>query len=69
MPSIKVVPPGDNSREGYSAVQKAFGPGSTGPLQIVAPNHCEQNCLELALAYDEATRWVEKRPPALLGLG
>ena len=37
MPSIKVVPSGDNSREGYTAVQKAFGPGSAGPLQIVAP--------------------------------
>ena len=37
MPSIKVVPSGDNSRQGYDAVQKAFGPGSTGPLQIVAP--------------------------------
>src|SRR4051812_26857211 len=37
MPSIKVVPPGDSSREGYTAVQKAFGPGSAGPLQIVAP--------------------------------
>jgi RND superfamily putative drug exporter len=37
MPSIKVVPSGDNSREGYYAIQKAFGPGSTGPLQIVAP--------------------------------
>ena len=38
MPSIKVVPSGDNSREGYDAVQEAFGPGSTGPLQIVAPS-------------------------------
>jgi RND superfamily putative drug exporter len=38
MPSIKVVPPGDNSRQGYDAVQEAFGPGSTGPLQIVAPS-------------------------------
>jgi RND superfamily putative drug exporter len=37
MPSIKVVPSGDNSRDGYYAVQKAFGPGSTGPLQIVVP--------------------------------
>ena len=37
MPSIKVVPSGDSSRAGYEAVQKAFGPGSTGPLQIVAP--------------------------------
>jgi RND superfamily putative drug exporter len=37
MASIKVVPPGDSSREGFYAAQKAFGPGSTGPLQIVAP--------------------------------
>jgi RND superfamily putative drug exporter len=37
MPSIKVVPSGDHSRQGYDAVQKAFGPGATGPLQIVAP--------------------------------
>jgi putative drug exporter of the RND superfamily len=38
MPSIKVVPPGDSSREGYTAVRNAFGRGSTGPLQIVAPS-------------------------------
>jgi putative drug exporter of the RND superfamily len=37
MPSIKVVPSSDNARVGYEAAQKAFGPGSTGPLQIVAP--------------------------------
>ena len=37
MPSIKVVPTQDNSRKGYDAVQQAFGPGWTGPLQIVAP--------------------------------
>jgi RND superfamily putative drug exporter len=37
MPSIKVVPAGDSSRQGYDAMAKAFGPGSTGPLQIVAP--------------------------------
>jgi RND superfamily putative drug exporter len=37
MPSIKVIPPSDAARVGYQAVQKAFGPGSTGPLQIVAP--------------------------------
>ncbi len=38
MPSIKVVPPGDSSRVGYGQVQAAFGPGATGPLQIVAPS-------------------------------
>jgi RND superfamily putative drug exporter len=37
MPSIKVVPPDDHSRRGDDAVRTAFGPGSTGPLQIVAP--------------------------------
>ena len=37
MPSITVVPQHDTSREGYAAVQRAFGPGSPGPLQIVAP--------------------------------
>ena len=37
MPSIKVVPSGDHSRQGYEAVRRAFGPGATGQLQIVAP--------------------------------
>jgi putative drug exporter of the RND superfamily len=37
MPSIKVVPASDSSRIGYREVQAAFGPGATGPLQIVAP--------------------------------
>ncbi|HTW12911.1 MAG TPA: MMPL family transporter [Solirubrobacteraceae bacterium] len=37
MPSIKVVPTSDGSRIGYQQVQAAFGPGATGPLQIVTP--------------------------------
>jgi RND superfamily putative drug exporter len=37
MPSIKVVPTSDASRIGYEQVQAAFGPGATGPLQIVTP--------------------------------
>lgn len=37
MPSIKVVPNGDTSRQGYEQVQHAFGPGATGPVQIVTP--------------------------------
>ena len=36
MPSIKVVPSGDNSRQGYDAVQKAFGAGFDGS----APDRC-----------------------------
>jgi RND superfamily putative drug exporter len=37
MPSIKVVPPGDHSRQGYEQIQAGFGPGAPGALQIVAP--------------------------------
>jgi putative drug exporter of the RND superfamily len=37
MPSIKVVPPGDSSRVGYTQVAQAFGPGAPGALQVVAP--------------------------------
>jgi putative drug exporter of the RND superfamily len=48
MPSIKVVPSGDNSRQGYNAVQKAFGPGATGPLQIVAPSAAAKSATALA---------------------
>jgi putative drug exporter of the RND superfamily len=38
MPSIKVVPQEDHSRQGYAAIQDAFGPGGPGALQIVAPS-------------------------------
>jgi putative drug exporter of the RND superfamily len=37
MPSIKVVPEEDSSRQGYEQIQAAFGPGAPGALQIVAP--------------------------------
>ena len=36
-------------------------------LQIVAANHGELACLQLAHAYDQATQWVSKRRPPLLG--
>jgi amidase len=35
-------------------------------IQIVAPNHADLSCLQLAHAYDSATRWVSKRLPPLL---
>jgi putative drug exporter of the RND superfamily len=38
MPSIKVVPEEDSSRQGYDAVASAFGPGAPGALQIVVPS-------------------------------
>lgn len=36
MPSIKVVPSGDTSRQGYEQVQAAFGAGAPGALQVTA---------------------------------
>ena len=38
MPSIKVVPSGDASRDGYETVQAAFGAGAPGALQVIAPS-------------------------------
>jgi amidase len=35
-------------------------------IQIVAPNHAELTCLQLAFAYDEATHWSARRLPSLL---
>jgi amidase len=35
-------------------------------IQIVARNHAELSCLQLAHAYDAATNWVSKRLPPLL---
>lgn len=35
-------------------------------IQIVAPNHAEMACMQLAHAYDRATNWITKRPPPLL---
>ncbi len=37
MPSIKVVPASADARVGYSQVQRAFGVGAPGELQVVAP--------------------------------
>ncbi|GAA5024749.1 MMPL family transporter [Kitasatospora paranensis] len=38
MPSITVVPAHDSARAGYTAVQRAFGAGAPGTLQIITPN-------------------------------
>jgi amidase len=36
-------------------------------IQIVAANHAELACLQLAFAYDAATNWSYSRLPPLLG--
>ena len=48
MPSIKVVPTSDSSRIGYEQVQAAMGPGSTGPLQIVASANLATEAVQIA---------------------
>jgi RND superfamily putative drug exporter len=51
MPSIKVVPEGDSSRQGYELVQAGFGEGAPGALQVVAPT-AEAGAVKAALAAD-----------------
>ncbi|MDQ2695244.1 MAG: amidase family protein, partial [Pseudomonadota bacterium] len=38
-------------------------------MQIIGRNHADLAVLQLAYAYEQATGWVEKRPPPLLGGG
>jgi RND superfamily putative drug exporter len=51
MPSIKVVPEGDSSRQGYELVQAGFGEGAPGALQVVAPT-TEAGAVKATLAAD-----------------
>jgi RND superfamily putative drug exporter len=48
MPSIKVVPAADPSRVGYEQVQRAFGDGAPGALQLVGPAEDVQRAAALA---------------------
>ncbi|MFD7412168.1 MMPL family transporter [Kitasatospora purpeofusca] len=52
MPSITVVPEDSSARAGYAAVQRAFGPGATGTLQILLPAQAdtETGALDVARA-------------------
>jgi RND superfamily putative drug exporter len=63
MPSIKVVPEEDGSRQGYEQVQAAFGPGAPGALQVVAP----ADRAERATAVLRANDGVVRSSPALAG--
>ncbi len=50
MPSIKVVPEGDQSRQGYGLVADAFGPGAPGQLQLVGSAGTMEQAREIAAA-------------------
>ena len=62
MPSIKVVPEGDSSRQGYDLVQRAFGPGYPGALQIVVPES-EASQTQEVLASDRGIAQVGAPQP------
>ena len=51
MPSIKVVPEDDSSRQGYALVQEGFGEGAPGALQVVA-SRADSAAVTEALAAD-----------------
>jgi amidase len=58
------------SLSGCPALSVPIGFGAGGlpmGMQLVTANHEERLGLELAHAYDQATRWVATRPPADLG--
>ncbi len=65
MPSIKVVPKTDTSRQGYELVQeKAFGAGAPGALQITAPA-ADGARVRAAVAADPAylPKWLDRILP------
>ena len=65
---MKVVLPVTMCGHPVVAAPAGFGPqGLPIGIQIVGRNRAERDCLELAHAYDERTKWVAKHPPALLG--
>jgi RND superfamily putative drug exporter len=66
MPSIKVVPKEDTSRQGYELVQKAFGTGAPGALQVTAPAADAQRVRAL-LAADPAIAQVTAPQPGASG--
>jgi RND superfamily putative drug exporter len=67
MPSIKVVPEGDPSRQGYEAIQAAFGEGAPGTLQVVTPA-AEAGPTEAALGGDAGIAAVTPAQPGADGL-
>ena len=67
MPSIKVVPENDSSRVGYGQVQKAFGEGAPGTLQLVGPQAEMERAAAIA-ARDPGISRVTRAQPGGEGL-
>ena len=66
MPSIKVVPKTDTSRQGYELVQQAFGIGAPGALQVTAPA-ADAARVRALLAADPAIAQVTPPQPGASG--
>ena len=62
MPSITVVPSGDQSRQGYVQVQEAFGPGAPGALQLVGPRSAATRAAASARGDGGLARVLDPRP-------
>ena len=75
MPSIKVVPQDDQSRQGYEQIQAGFGPGAPGALQIVVPVSERQRAVTEVQGSGRvatAQAWTHlgmTQPPGVCGLG
>jgi len=66
MPSIKVVPGDDTSRQGYDLVQSGFGPGAPGALQVVAAS-AEADAVARTLKEDPGIAMVAPAAPGASG--
>ncbi|MGZ6708353.1 MAG: MMPL family transporter, partial [Solirubrobacteraceae bacterium] len=64
MPSIKVVPPGDSSRVGYTQVQRAFGTGAPGAIQIATTQRVAARVAAVAKADPGVARVMPPLPGA-----
>jgi RND superfamily putative drug exporter len=62
MPSIKVVPEQDSSRQGYEQLTAAFGPGAPGALQAVGPADSAQQIQSVMKADPEIARVLPPMP-------
>ena len=62
MPSIKVVPEQDSSRQGYEQLTAAFGPGAPGALQAVGPAASAQEIQAVMKADPEIARVLPPMP-------
>ncbi len=64
---MQVMTPGTMSGCPVLSVPAGFdAQGRPMGLQIIGRNHAEFACLQLGFAYDQATGWVARHPPALL---